>query len=251
MNKKKILALSVCIAMLAIALIGGTMAYFTDEKEQTNTFTAGNVEITLDEAIVEENSDGNLVATGSRTSDTQEYRLYPAQSITKDPTITVVEGSEATYIAAKVIVTNGESDKDLHDLIPMPGTTMDILEINGILSGGLLDQTITLKDDYNSLTPVFGNTEYSIYQKKENDHSYVFYIFMENAIQKEDKEDERKIVLFEIINIPDAWDNEQMNYLKNLKIKVEAYAVQQHGFDSCFEAVTAAFGGENEAFDFN
>lgn len=47
--KKKILAFSICIAMLAIALIGGTMAYFTDKDEKTNVFTVGNIDIDLHE----------------------------------------------------------------------------------------------------------------------------------------------------------------------------------------------------------
>ena len=37
--KKKILAITLCVAMLAIMLVSGTLAYFTDEKEQTNTFS--------------------------------------------------------------------------------------------------------------------------------------------------------------------------------------------------------------------
>ena len=45
--KKKILALSLCVVMLAIAIVGGTLAYFTDTDQKTNTFTVGNVKIEL------------------------------------------------------------------------------------------------------------------------------------------------------------------------------------------------------------
>lgn len=48
--KKKIVALSLCVAMLAIAIIGGTLAYFTDTDSETNTFTVGNVKIDLIES---------------------------------------------------------------------------------------------------------------------------------------------------------------------------------------------------------
>ena len=44
---KKILAISLCAAMLAIMLVGGTMAYFTDAEAKTNTFTMGKVDINL------------------------------------------------------------------------------------------------------------------------------------------------------------------------------------------------------------
>ena len=40
--KKKILAIVLCVAMLAIAIVGGTMAYFTDTEGVTNVMTTGN-----------------------------------------------------------------------------------------------------------------------------------------------------------------------------------------------------------------
>lgn len=43
--KKKILALVLCVAMLAIAIAGGTLAYFTDEDAQMNVMTTGKVDI--------------------------------------------------------------------------------------------------------------------------------------------------------------------------------------------------------------
>lgn len=45
--KKKILALSMCIALAAIAIVGASLAYFTDTKSEKNTFTVGNVKIEL------------------------------------------------------------------------------------------------------------------------------------------------------------------------------------------------------------
>lgn len=45
--KKKITAIFLCVAMLAIAVVGGTLAYFTDTDAETNTFTVGNIKIDL------------------------------------------------------------------------------------------------------------------------------------------------------------------------------------------------------------
>lgn len=50
--KKKILALCLVLALSATAIIGGTLAYFTDTDEETNTFTAGGVAIDLIEQQV-------------------------------------------------------------------------------------------------------------------------------------------------------------------------------------------------------
>jgi predicted ribosomally synthesized peptide with SipW-like signal peptide len=43
--KKKILALSLALGVFALILSAGTLAYFTDSKSATNTFTVGNVKI--------------------------------------------------------------------------------------------------------------------------------------------------------------------------------------------------------------
>ena len=55
MTKKKILVLALTIAMVAILAVGGSLAYLTDTKSETNTFTVGNVEIDLIEKAHTEN----------------------------------------------------------------------------------------------------------------------------------------------------------------------------------------------------
>ena len=48
--KKKITAIFLCVALLAIAIVGASLAYFTDTDSATNTFTVGNVKIDLIES---------------------------------------------------------------------------------------------------------------------------------------------------------------------------------------------------------
>ena len=45
--KKKITALFLCVALAAIAIVGASLAYFTDTDNETNTFTVGGVKIDL------------------------------------------------------------------------------------------------------------------------------------------------------------------------------------------------------------
>ena len=45
--KKKITALCLCVALLAVAVVGASLAYFTDNDQADNTFTAGSVKIQL------------------------------------------------------------------------------------------------------------------------------------------------------------------------------------------------------------
>ena len=48
--KKKITALFLCVALAAIAIVGASLAYFTDTDNETNTFAVGNVKIDLIES---------------------------------------------------------------------------------------------------------------------------------------------------------------------------------------------------------
>lgn len=95
--KKKITALCLCVALLAIAVVGASLAYFTDTKSATNTFTMGNVAIKLDETNV---NDPN----GARVT-SNAYNVYPGAVVTKDPIVHNV-GANAAYIRATVNVSN-------------------------------------------------------------------------------------------------------------------------------------------------
>lgn len=54
--KKKIFALCLIVVLAAIAVVGGTLAYFTDTEDEINVFTLGNVKIDLVEE--QRNKDG-------------------------------------------------------------------------------------------------------------------------------------------------------------------------------------------------
>ena len=55
MKKKSILMAAIAVMLVAVLVVGGTLAYFTDTKSATNTFTMGNVKIALDEQQKGEN----------------------------------------------------------------------------------------------------------------------------------------------------------------------------------------------------
>ena len=48
-TKKKLFTLMLVIMLLSIAVVGGSLAWFTDEDEVTNTFTVGSVEVKINE----------------------------------------------------------------------------------------------------------------------------------------------------------------------------------------------------------
>lgn len=115
--KKKVLSLCLVVALLAIAVAGGTLAYFTDSKKAENTFTMGDVKITLDETDIN-NPNGDRVTSN-------EYDVYPGAIVTKDP-IVHNTGKNAAYIRAEVNVSNwmnlvGEYYPDFQYTFPEEG----------------------------------------------------------------------------------------------------------------------------------
>ncbi len=64
--KKKILALCLVVALAVTAVVGGTLAYFTDTDKETNTFTVGNVKIDLLESQYHRVNAGKGNAVGEK-----------------------------------------------------------------------------------------------------------------------------------------------------------------------------------------
>lgn len=98
MKKKTILVAAIAVMLVAALVVGGTLAYFTDTKTADNTFTMGNVAITLDETNANPNA-----PTGSGRVTENTYNVYPGLIVDKDPTVTNV-GSNDAWIRAKIVV---------------------------------------------------------------------------------------------------------------------------------------------------
>lgn len=95
-NSKKTLLMLACAVMLVLVSVMGTMAYLTSTDSVTNTFTVGNVAITLDETDVD-----NSTADADRDK-ANAYNLLPGHKYTKDPIIHVAANSEDCYLFVKV-----------------------------------------------------------------------------------------------------------------------------------------------------
>ena len=64
--RKKLTAIFLCVALAAIAIVGASLAYFTDTDSATNTFTVGNVKIQLLESSLHRENAG--IANGETSA---------------------------------------------------------------------------------------------------------------------------------------------------------------------------------------
>lgn len=87
--KKKSIAVVLALVLLVCCAVGGVLAWLTDTTGPVeNTFTVGNVDITLAE------------------SENLNLKMVPGQTIDKDPKVTVDGGSEDCWLFVKVEKSN-------------------------------------------------------------------------------------------------------------------------------------------------
>ena len=91
----KILTLVMAVVLALGAVVGGTVAWLiTNTAPVVNTFTYGDINITLEETDTEKDGDGSPF--------TNDYSMVPGQKIDKDPKLTVLAGSEDCWLFVKV-----------------------------------------------------------------------------------------------------------------------------------------------------
>ena len=95
-TKTKALLMSLCAVLLVAASVLGTMAYLTSNDKVKNTFTVGNVAITMDETDVDDST------PNKERDQANSYKLMPGHTYTKDPIIHVDANSEDCYLFVKV-----------------------------------------------------------------------------------------------------------------------------------------------------
>ena len=106
--KKKLTVIFLCVALAAIAIVGASLAYFTDTKSATNTFTVGNVKINLIESKFHREGNDNsgdttipdpthkVVADDGMNYVTTGHTMFTDDEIKKD-----AETYQADYLAVK------------------------------------------------------------------------------------------------------------------------------------------------------
>jgi len=98
--KKKLTALALVVVLLAVAVVGGSLAYFTDIDNATNTMVIGNVEIEIVENV--KNDAGEY-----EDYEDEEFVLYP---VANDE---VINGGNINYYYNKIVRTfNTSTSKD-------------------------------------------------------------------------------------------------------------------------------------------
>lgn len=247
-TKTKALLMSLCAVLLVAASVLGTMAYLTDSKDVKNTFTVGNVAITLDEAKVDDN--GNAIdKQGKRVTNLADaervpgnaYKLLPNHTYTKDPTVTVLAPSVESYVRMKVtfnkasaliaMCTDPEFAEDgptgVENAFPLI-RMVKFVEANaakwdGIIPDNMVDTEEMLAD--------------AKYFDAKND-TLTYYFYYTETVAAIDA-DVKLATLFDSIKVPEWATGDQLKALQGFEINVVAEAIQADGFENADDAWVA------------
>jgi len=223
--KKKTLLTIVCMLLVSMVSVMGTLAYLADSDSNVNTFTVGNVYISLDEADVDEEGKQILDAAGKPVERVKEneYHLLPGQTYIKDPTVTVQADSEPAYIRMILTVHNASAVQKILDRYQLGDYS--------VLIGGW-DPAIWL---------------YHGYEEDTTNNTISFEFRYRETIGAGDQA-EKLEPLFETLIVPGKANNAEMQALYDggFKMVVHGHAIQAAGFDDA-DAAWSAFDTQMEA----
>ena len=200
MKKKTILVAAIAVMLVAALVVGGTLAYFTDAKSANNTFTMGNVAITLDETDVKNPNE--------RTTKGNTYNVYPGQTVTKDP-IVHNTGRNAAYIRATVTVSNWATlSKELYP-------------------------NVALADTLKELVGSFGEGWSVVGAAADNSGAVTFTLKYDRQLAASAD----TAPMFQQVTVPAGLENENASSFKTMT--VQAQAIQADGFTTWDDAFAA------------
>ena len=226
---KKTLIMLLCAVVTVTAAAVGTIAYLTDAASVTNTFTVGNVSIKLEETDVNPNGQpidaaGNVTQNPVRKEEGNSYHLLPGQTYVKDPTLTVLKGSEECYVRLLVTITHVDKLRGVLGANFLPqhyvtGWNANVWPCVGVTEG---------VEKLNPGTPQEVSVPVAVYEFRYH-----------KPVNAKDTEDVMLEPLFTSFKVPGELSAAQLAQIAQMETRVEGYAIQTAGFPTADEAWTA------------
>ncbi len=217
-TKVKSVILILCALTVAAATVLATLAYLTDKETVVNTFTVGNVDISLQET----DADGDGDQSGNN------YHIIPGKTYEKDPTVTVKSSSEEAYVRMILTVHNNSA-------------------VKAIIADG--------KNGLDGYADLFGGWDESVWLyhgAEENDEEntvsleYRYYQTVDGYDAEGNASDEVLPALFDTLIIPGTLNGEELAslYENGFKIVVYGHAIQSATFENDEDGAWAAFDAQ-------
>ena len=252
--KKRIVTIALVVALVAIAAVG-TLAYFTDTDDATNTFVVGNVAIKL----IEEERDGN----GGTKEFTQGKKLYPIVGSAQGEKDELGMPTAKNYVDKMVTIKNTGSEKAyIRAYFAIPSALDDGYETfnaglnvlhfnfgNKVVNGAIsstegVEWIWTHGSKWNYFeTTLSDGIKYNVYYADyyqavdagATTEQLVQGVYLDKTF---DIKDGKAYAFGKEITVDEGWD------WNKVSCPVFAVACQAEGFANANEAITAAFGAQ-------
>ena len=263
--KKKLTAIFLCVALVAIAVVGASLAYFTDTDNETNTFTVGNVKIDLIEKQRKVDEEGNKTTTledfaqnkklypivGSAQGEKDELGMPTAKNYV-DKMVTIQNtGSEKAYIRAYFAIPSA-----LDDGYETFNAGANVLHFNfgNKVENGVVTSTDgvewiwTHDSKWNYFETTIDGIKYNVYYADyyqavdagATTEQLVQGVYLDKTF---DMKDGKCYAFGKEVTLDAGWD------WSKVSCPVFAIACQAEGFDNATAAMEAAFGAQYNPWD--
>ena len=255
--KKKALTLCLAVALAATAVVGGTMAYFTDTDKATNTFTAGGVKIDLIEQQV--NKEGTALEkfeqnqvlmpiVGSAQGDKDKFGQPVAENYIDKIATIKNDGKSDAYVRAYFAIPSALDDGDDTFNAGLNVLHFNFGNNNGVSTFGKewnwKNASGTWKYYETEIDGVPYNVYYADYTKilkaGETTEQFISGVYLDANVDM-NKDGEYTITRKGVTTVIEGLNG-------TVECPVKAVAVQADGFTNAADAVNAAFGADFNAF---
>ena len=256
--KKKLTAVALVVCMLAIMLVGASLAYFTDTKSAENTFTAGGVKIDLIEQQVNK--------AGTELEDfKQDQVLMPIVGSAQGEKDKFGQPLAENYIDKIVTIQNtGKSDAYVRAYFAIPSALDDgyetfnaganVLHFNFGNEDGASTYGVQWiwkhGDKWNYFETTIDGVAYNVYYADyyqplaagATTEQFVSGVYLDKSFNQQDG---KYYAFGEEIDLSGLISDDGE---LTVKCPVKAVAVQAAGFDTVDAAITEAFGANYNPF---
>ena len=255
--KRKLMTSALIIAMLAVLVAGASLAYFTDTDTADNTFTVGNVDISLieqelgDKNVLQEFKQDKTLVPGKSDDGNAVSKIVTVENTGKNDAWVWVDLKIPTYLISKgYFVNSDETYNALHwnnygyftkEYYPQKKTTPEnegIIDANGKVTN---EKMVAVEDG------LWNNYKYVGKETIDGVEYTVIRTSMEKTLPagKVSLPCLRQVYMdWRVITNEDGTqfilpDGDPISTKASWEVKVSAYAIQADGFDSVDKAIAA------------
>lgn len=251
MNKRKILVMAMALAMCAILVVGGTLAYFTDTDSAKNVMTTGNVKIEQ----IEQQRDEN----GELEEFEDDKKLYPiTKPFNYDEYVTIVPDQKDRGLADndynvvdKIVTVKNVGTEEAYARTIFAYEMLKVVDEKGNVEWKnplwKMDGPLVVS----AILDIYGNGMQSVNDAEGNwltfeldGIKYVVCEYYHGALAPQETSVPSLLQIYLKADV----DNEFYDYVgEEYNILTLSQATQTAGFNDCREALEQAFGKVAEA----